>query len=77
MNVQIHVTVAYNMSSKRHRVSQRSQSHLAEAVELMGLCDLDSMNHKGQMHSMGHYENDEPISRPLWLLKGIHSYSLG
>lgn len=41
----------------------------------MGLRDLDSLKHKEQMHKKGHYESDEPISSPLWLLKGIHSFS--
>lgn len=47
-------------------------SHIAvELRELMGLRDLDSPKHKKQMHTMGHYESDEPISSPLWLLKEI------
>lgn len=48
-----------------------------ELRELMGLRDLDSVKRKEQMHTMGDHESDEPISRPLRLLKGIHSSSQG
>ncbi len=58
------------------RESPRGVSHISvELLELMGLCDLDSLKHNKQVHTMEHYESDEPISRPLWLLKGIHSSS--
>lgn len=62
----------------RCRECPRGAGHISvELLELMGLGDLDSLKHKQQMHTMGHYGSDEPISIPLWLLKGIHSPSQG
>lgn len=73
----IHVKLEYNTWNARVRESPRGASHVSvELQELMGLCDLDSSKHNKTMHTIGHYESDEPISSPLWLLKGIHSSSL-
>lgn len=68
----------YNTQDVRGKESSWGANHTSvELWELKGLGDLDSLEHKEQMHIMGHYESDEPIRCPLWLLKAIHSSCLG